>query len=425
MALAGAGLSAWVLAGRKQDLARQSENEKFEQSLTREREINERIGGLLYRLNLPPESREPVALAEARAQALGLERDARALAEQEAQLREELAELASQVRDWGMEPGEELVAGLAQAREQCDRALGAAREMARFSREAQEESRRAEVLRAELGKLFDSAGLDGMEALTQARERAKKVAALTAGLEEVKKRLGTAGDAQQKIPDEGACEQRLAQAAAELNHIDEELRQLSQNQGRLEQALADLAQAVSPDQAQAHLQEIESQRLDLARGHDTLILGGELLHRAMEDFRLQAQPRLLKIAGDYLARATHGAYEWLGSDLFTSDRSKEPRLSARSGPGAGEHEAEVLSRGTRDQLYLCLRLALADEITQKGEPIPLILDDPLVNFDDARLASSLELFGELAQKRQIIFLTCHEEQAGLLQKTGPCRVSEI
>ena len=48
-----------------------------------------------------------------------------------------------------------------------------------------------------------------------------------------------------------------------------------------------------------------------------------------------------------------------------------------------------------------------------------------MNFDDLRLAASLGLFGELAGKRQIIFLTCHEEQARLLQKAGNCRMLEI
>ncbi|MBU1157286.1 MAG: hypothetical protein KJ921_15645, partial [Proteobacteria bacterium] len=84
--------------------------------------------------------------------------------------------------------------------------------------------------------------------------------------------------------------------------------------------------------------------------------------------------------------------------------------------GAPEREIAALSRGTRDQLYLCLRLALAQEITAQGEPLPLILDDPLVNFDAQRLAAALAMLCRVAEERQVILLTCHPHQAQLLEE---------
>lgn len=65
-----------------------------------------------------------------------------------------------------------------------------------------------------------------------------------------------------------------------------------------------------------------------------------------------------------------------------------------------------LSAGTRDQLYLALRLAVCEVLRGDGEPVPLILDDPFVTFDDKRAARALALLRRLAAERQIIVLTC-------------------
>ncbi len=152
-----------------------------------------------------------------------------------------------------------------------------------------------------------------------------------------------------------------------------------------------------------------------------LLLAGALLQRAMDQFRLESQPQLLLRAARYLERASAGAYKWLGSDLFHPGAAKEPRISARRDRGRAEREAEELSRGTRDLLYLCLRLALADEITEQGQSVPLILDDPLVNMDDTRLRAGLELLAELAGERQVLLMTCHQQQAEMLARITPCR----
>ena len=65
-----------------------------------------------------------------------------------------------------------------------------------------------------------------------------------------------------------------------------------------------------------------------------------------------------------------------------------------------------LSAGTRDQLYLALRLAVCEVLRGEGEPAPLILDDPFVTFDDKRAARAIALLRRLAAERQIIVLTC-------------------
>ncbi|MCF8066519.1 MAG: hypothetical protein K9K36_14815, partial [Desulfarculaceae bacterium] len=220
-----------------------------------------------------------------------------------------------------------------------------------------------------------------------------------------------------------AAQQALDQAREALAALERQMQALAGRKGELAKELEHLGKSEPAAQAQARLEALAQERTTLARRHDALLVAETLLGRAMEEFRLEAQPGLLKKAGRYLAMATDGAYEWLGTDLFEAPAKGEPEIKARSGPGAPERDIAALSRGTRDQLYLCLRLALAQEITSQGEPLPLILDDPLVNFDAQRLAAALAMLCRVAEERQVILLTCHPHQAELLEER--CSVNRL
>ena len=67
-----------------------------------------------------------------------------------------------------------------------------------------------------------------------------------------------------------------------------------------------------------------------------------------------------------------------------------------------------MSDGTRDQLYLALRLASVEEYLGSAQPLPLVADDLLVNFDDARATAALRVLAELGKKTQVLFFTHHQ-----------------
>ena len=81
-------------------------------------------------------------------------------------------------------------------------------------------------------------------------------------------------------------------------------------------------------------------------------------------------------------------------------------LSAQKSGDFGMHEIEFLSRGTKDQAYLALRFAVAKLITEK-EPLPIILDDSLSQYDDKRFALALDFLKDYAKNTQITLFTCH------------------
>jgi uncharacterized protein YhaN len=76
-----------------------------------------------------------------------------------------------------------------------------------------------------------------------------------------------------------------------------------------------------------------------------------------------------------------------------------------------------MSDGTADQLYLALRLASLEQYLSGNEPLPFIVDDILLRFDDDRATATLEALLELSRKTQVIFFTHHRHMLGLADAT--------
>jgi len=153
---------------------------------------------------------------------------------------------------------------------------------------------------------------------------------------------------------------------------------------------------------QAELSAAEAEYRALTVAIDTLCEVNGELERSFA-------PILEKTAGDLLARITDGQFtvvEWSGSEFS---------LTVREHPAAPPRNILSLSRGTLDELYLCLRLAICETVLDGEESVPLVLDDVFAFCDDIRLARMLSYLKELAQKRQIILFTCHKREALLLQ----------
>ena len=88
---------------------------------------------------------------------------------------------------------------------------------------------------------------------------------------------------------------------------------------------------------------------------------------------------------------------------------------------------DLLSKGTQQQLYLSIRLALVAEFAKRTAPLPLIMDDCLVNFDPKRAAAVAGLLAERSADGQCLLFTCHPETAELMarQTAGPVKVIEM
>ena len=111
-----------------------------------------------------------------------------------------------------------------------------------------------------------------------------------------------------------------------------------------------------------------------------------------------------------LKSITRGAY---GTVNISSDFD----VSAEKSDVFGTHEAEYLSRGTKDQIYLSLRLAVSKLITDR-EPLPVILDDALSQYDDGRFLSALKFLSDYSADTQIMLFTCHNYVCTAAKEAG-------
>jgi uncharacterized protein YhaN len=120
---------------------------------------------------------------------------------------------------------------------------------------------------------------------------------------------------------------------------------------------------------------------------------------------------VVKAAQGYFRRITNGRYE----RITAPPGDGTIRVETPSGEQVLPNE---LSRGTQEQLYLSLRFGLIEEFARRAEPLPVVMDDILVNFDASRAERAAEAIEHLAATQQVLFFTCRRETADLLDPTG-------
>lgn len=146
------------------------------------------------------------------------------------------------------------------------------------------------------------------------------------------------------------------------------------------------------------------------------VLAGALVGATLERFERERQPAVLRRASELFATVTDGAYARVlqqDDDVLVADTDDRP------------WPVTTLSRGTREQLYLCLRLALAEDLGARHVPMPFVMDDVLVNFDPRRAAQVAHLLAEVAQRSQVLYFTCHPHTVDLLTEVGAGAVYDL
>ncbi|MFJ7745623.1 AAA family ATPase [Peribacillus sp. NPDC097295] len=131
-----------------------------------------------------------------------------------------------------------------------------------------------------------------------------------------------------------------------------------------------------------------------------LALAKSLLNKTLDRYKRERLPKVIAEAEQHLAFLTNGGYR----KIILEQNGEGLSLERSDGLN---FKAEEVSRGTAEQIYVSLRLALANH-TFAEDPFPLIIDDSFVNFDANRTKRMLELLIQVSNKRQILFFTCHD-----------------
>jgi uncharacterized protein YhaN len=201
--------------------------------------------------------------------------------------------------------------------------------------------------------------------------------------------------------------------------IGEEMEAFVEERSRLDQAIGsergELARMDGTSRA-AELAE-ESQRI-LGRleteveKYARLRVASAVLARAVERYREKHQGPILRRTNELFAHLTLGSFEGIRAEF---NQEGTPILVGVRKQGKELVGVEGMSDGTTDQLHLALRLASLETYLENNEPMPFIVDDILIKFDNERAKAALQVLGELSKKTQVVFFTHHRHLVELVE----------
>lgn len=196
-------------------------------------------------------------------------------------------------------------------------------------------------------------------------------------------------------------------------HIKEEtasLGELQKNQGAVENEIFRLARDNTITDTLQKKEKIEAELANTLSEWLTYMYTEEILNRAQAAYESGRQPQIMKQANTFLSAMTRGKYA-----LRISEDGKD------IGIVDNEHrvkEAKIWSSGTGDQVFLAIRLAMALSFGEQLEPLPIVLDDIFVRFDEERQRETLRFLMELGKTQQIFLFTCHAQTMRIAEEVG-------
>ena len=350
----------------------------------------------------------------------GIDRDAADFVERVGRLVQDLApDLAAEPVD---RAAETLNARLNTARKDASVRGGLVEQRDTARRSAAEATMRMDQARARLESLCREAGCRQPDALADVEARARQRAQLRITLDGVDDRLrelsaGATVDAftsEAEAEDSDAIGADLAVAREAIDQLEQERSDLDQTIGMetAEQRRMDgsAVAAGHAEEAERLLGTLESDAAQYAR----LKIAAVILTRTVERYRDRHQGPLIRRASDLFAHMTLGAFARLRAEY---DEKGNPILVGIRCGSEAQVTVDGMSDGTADQLYLALRLASLEQYLENNEPLPFIVDDILLRFDDARALATLKILAELSTKTQVIFFTHHRHLVDLVQES--------
>jgi uncharacterized protein YhaN len=192
-------------------------------------------------------------------------------------------------------------------------------------------------------------------------------------------------------------EERLADNARERSQIDRTI-------GARTEGLAKLREGGSAADAALDLEAAIAEARALALSYARSRAASLVLEREIEAYKRRHQGPIVRRAGELFRALTLGSFAGLSAGIGGDDQAS--LVCVRE--GGREVDVDGLSDGTRDQLYLALRLASIERFAAHAEPLPLVLDDAFVHFDDARAREALVALAGLSPAVQVLFFTHHD-----------------
>lgn len=305
----------------------------------------------------------------------------------------------------------QLSARLADAWAAMQRREAAEESLAKAAGQLREAEQTVEQIQAKVAPLLKAAGVDKLDDAAPLVERSDLWRALNLRHEQARQLLTQDSDGlglEAVVAEVDACD--LGQLAAELAITSDALEatqplltELAEARVRAEQAVKAISGGSDAAAAESRRNEALADMAEASERYIKVATAVTLLTWAIDRYREQKQGPMLSRAGAIFAKLTLGRY----SKLFVDYEKTPLSLSALRVDGR-DVEVAGMSEGTRDQLYLALRLAALEIHLDKSKPLPFVADDLFINFDDERSTAGLEALRELSTRTQVLFLSHHD-----------------
>ncbi len=197
----------------------------------------------------------------------------------------------------------------------------------------------------------------------------------------------------------------------EIESADAKIRERSTERGGIQTDLKHLTGEEDSSRLRADRHRLLEEMSGHAREWAVRTIAENLLKEAQAKFEKERQPGVVRHAESFFRDITGGRYRTVFSPLGSSE------IQVTESSGVSKQPVQ-LSQGTRGQLFLSLRFGLVRELGQRSEPLPVILDEALVNFDPERGLQAARAFVELSRTNQVLAFTCHPTIVDLFQNAA-------
>lgn len=192
--------------------------------------------------------------------------------------------------------------------------------------------------------------------------------------------------------------QRTEDKQTEVDNLNDTITQLSADEARTKEIISNLADRTELMENEKLENYYSRKIIEHLKEYVTYKTAETILEKSIKRFEEESQPELLDRASNFFNILTKGRYEKIKIDIAGNLNLIDKNRNSL--------EAGILSAGTKDQLYISLRLAYMQMLDKKFI-LPLIFDETIVNFDDKRQDAFLKTLSDITDSRQTIFFTCH------------------
>ncbi len=368
----------------------------------------------------PPQANEVLGalgtLAQKRQEAESLGGRIAAIEDDAARFRSDVEAMAARLApEFADRSAEEIVVALGRRLQQARQAAERRDELKRDRATTKQNHDRADEqfrqAHRELEDLCAAAGCSSFEELAEAQRRSDQRRKLEEELGHLELQiLSHSGGAPLEeflatveAVDADALPAEIARFGEEIARLEEERSQVDRCIGTAGSELARLDGSAAAAEAAGDCEEHLAALAGDVEEYAVRRLALAVLRGAIERFREQNQGPVVARASERFAQLTAGSFAELRVDVDEEDRPI--LLGVR--PNGETLDVAGMSDGTSDQLYLALRLASLEAWLDRHEPLPFIVDDVLLNFDDRRAIAALTALADLSRRMQVIFFTHH------------------